>query len=120
MRPADALPKYDGITPGGVEAQEEREAIYLRDHGRCQTCGKRVAWGDSELAHRIANTDSNRKQWGDEIIDSPLNKATTCRGRCNDAQNIGNDPEKCRDLVERIKREGISIDFEECYEGEND
>jgi hypothetical protein len=105
VRPANLQPKYDGVTPEGITAQDEREAIYLRDHGRCRTCGKRVAWDEFELAHLIANTVANRKRWGDEIIDSPLNKATTCRGKCNDAQNIGNDPQECGELVNRIWEE---------------
>lgn len=102
MRPLNVSIKYDGITAAGLDAQEEREAIYRRDGGICQTCKKPVAFDAFELAHRIANTKANRRRWGAEIIDHPLNKATTHRGRCNSATNIGGNPGACAELVDRI------------------
>jgi len=103
MRPCNIQPKYDGITAAGVEAQDEREAIYDRDKGICQTCHKPVAFDAFELAHRIANTKANRLRWGDAVIDARANKVITHPGRCNSAQNIGGRPEECKALAEEIQ-----------------
>jgi hypothetical protein len=103
MRPINARPKYDGVTRAGVEAQEEREAIYLRDRGICLACRKPVAFVDFEVAHRVADTKSNRRRYGDAVVDHPLNKATTHRGACNDAMNCGFRPAECEAIVRAIE-----------------
>ena len=103
MRPHGITPKYDGVTRAGLALYEERLAIYSRDGGRCQTCGEMVDINAFQVAHRIANTKANRSRFGARIIDHLLNKATTHPGRCNDAQNIGNNPGKCAELVRRIE-----------------
>lgn len=104
MRTAARSPKYDGITRSGIEALEERRAIYLRDGGQCQSCGKRVAFDAFQLAHRIANTVANRKKWGAKVIDHPLNRVVTCPcARCNDGQNIGNNRGASARLVAEIE-----------------
>lgn len=105
MRPLNAKVKHDGITAAGLAAQEEREAIYTRDRGICQTCGKPVAYGEFQLAHRIAETKANIKRLGWDVINHPLNKRTTHPGRCNDAVNCGNNPVKCAEIVEKIEEE---------------
>jgi hypothetical protein len=102
MRPAGIVPRYDGITRKGLEAYEERRAIYLRDRGLCQACNKPIAFSDFEIAHRIANTKANRRRWGAEVIDHPLNKYVAHRGRCNDACNIGGRPMECQALAQKI------------------
>jgi hypothetical protein len=102
LRPCNIKPKHDGVTRAGLDAQDERAAIYARDGGRCQTCGERVAFDAFELAHRIANTKANRRRWGSAVIDSPLNKAVAHRGRCNSAQNIGGRPVECAAMAARI------------------
>ncbi len=81
---------------------EERIELYLRDSGICQTCNSPVSIDDFEIAHKIANTKANLKRWGKSVIDSPKNKATTHRGACNSAQNIGFNPEKSKALAEEI------------------
>lgn len=103
MRPCNLQPRFDGITRSGLDAYEERIAIYNRDHGRCQACGEPVAFSDFELAHRIANTKANRSRWGNDVVGHPLNKAVAHRGRCNSAMNCGGRPEECRALVARIR-----------------
>jgi len=95
--------KHDGISRAGLALYEERLAVYIRDNGVCRSCGKRVGVNEFEIAHLIANTKCNRKRFGDRIIDHRLNKATTHAGRCNDAQNIGNNPGKCAELVRQIE-----------------
>lgn len=95
-------PKHDGITRAALDREEERSAIYRRDGGRCQSCGKRLAWSEFTLAHRIAETRANIHRWGWDVINHPLNKCVTCPGGCNDAQNIGNDPGEREPLLDRI------------------
>ena len=87
------------------EQHEERLRIYARDHGICQSCGEPVNVNSFEIAHRIANTVANRKHYGAEVIDHPLNKATTHPGRCNSAMNCGFRPDECRRIVEAIESE---------------
>jgi hypothetical protein len=103
MRPHGITPKYDGVTRAGVEKHDEWEAIYERDGGICQTCGKPVEWNHAQTAHCIADTKANRSRSGDHIIDHPLNRKLTHGGPCNDAQNIGNNPGKCAELIRRIE-----------------
>jgi hypothetical protein len=102
MRPVGITPKYDGYTKKGVEKSDEWESIYYRDNGICQTCGLPVEWVKAQAAHCIANTKANRQKYGDYIIDHALNRKLTHGGGCNDAQNIGNNPGKCNELVLQI------------------
>ena len=85
---------------------EERVRLYSRDGGVCQACGDMVGINEFQVAHRIANTISNRKHYGDAIIDHPINKAITHPGRCNSAMNCGFKPDKCREIVEEILEAG--------------
>lgn len=71
------------------EQHEERLEIYTRDRGICQACGQFVDINSFEVAHRICSSVANYKHWGAAVIDHPLNKATTHRGRCNSSMNIG-------------------------------
>ena len=98
-----AQPRHDGLTAAGLDAYEERIAIYNRDGGRCRTCGEPVAFDAFELAHRIANTVANRKRWGSTIIDHPLNRVVAHHGRCNSRQNIGGNPGACAELIKQIQ-----------------
>lgn len=89
-----------------LEAEEKRQEIFARDGYLCRECGRSVhAFGTAQLAHRIAQTKSNKAKYGLEVIHHPLNLASVCSLRCNDAQNIGFNPEACRELVEEIKKE---------------
>ena len=103
------------------EQAEERLRIYTRDYGICQACGKPVPTDGFEVAHRIANTVSNRKRFGAEVIDHQLNKATTHPGRCNDKMNCGFRPGECSRIVEAVKaaRVEAAIDrLEEAIDGD--
>jgi hypothetical protein len=103
MRPHGITPKYDGYSRSGLALYEERLAIYSRDGGRCQTCGDMVDINSFTVAHKIAATKCNYKRFGAHIIDHRLNKATTHAGRCNDRQNIGNNPGKCAEMIRQIE-----------------
>lgn len=84
-----------------TETEEIQRKIALASSGGvCEVCGKVLTtW---QGAHRIANTKINRKKWGDFVIDHPLNIAIVCSLPCNDKCNIGNNPGKCFELIEKI------------------
>lgn len=82
-----------------AEKLQRAEAL-AKCGGVCEVCGKPLtAW---QGAHRIANTNANRKKWGSWVIDSPLNIAIVCSLKCNDACNIGFNQGKCLKLVQKI------------------
>lgn len=83
---------------------EQRIEVYTRDYGRCQSCGELVPFDAFETAHRIADTKANRKRWGAAVVDHTMNLATTHRGRCNDAQNIGYNPVQSATLAHFINQ----------------
>ena len=93
-----------------LERHEERLRIYARDRGVCQACGETVDINSFDVSHRIADTVANRKHWGAQVIDHPLNKATTHAGACNDAMNCGFKPDKCREIVEAISSNKERLD----------
>ena len=89
-----------------LEAEEKRQEIFARDGYLCQECAKSIyVYNTPQLAHRIAQTKGNKAKYGLEVIHHPLNLVSVCSLRCNDAQNIGFNPEACRALVEEIKKE---------------
>lgn len=80
--------------------QNNQRAIALTTcGGRCAVCGKSLDYSTAQGAHRIANTQANRKKWGSLIIDHPLNVAMVCSLKCNDACNIGYKPYECLRLA---------------------
>lgn len=86
-----------------LEKKDERVAIFKRDRWTCQACGRSVyIHGSPQLAHAIANTKANRKKYGSEIIDHPLNRKAVCCLKCNDKMNIGFNPVESEKLVDRI------------------
>jgi len=86
-----------------LEASEQKEQIFRDADYRCEVCGKSVyAYGTPQLAHRIAQTKSNIKRYGIQVIHNQLNLAPVCSLRCNDKCNIGNRPEQVKELVRKI------------------
>lgn len=71
-----------------------RKSIFERDLWKCQRCGMPA----TELAHRVANTESNKKycmkryaishQEAEDILNHPENLVSSCR-ECNDYFNVG-------------------------------
>lgn len=85
------------------DAQEyQRRLALAKSGGICEVCGKPLSEGQPQGAHRIANTEPNRRKWGAWILDHPLNIAMTCSLGCNQSCNIGNNPGACLELVEKI------------------
>ena len=87
-----------------TEQQEEQRRYALSQCGGvCEVCGKPLG-AHAQAAHRIANTEPNRRKWGAWIIDSPLNVGYTCSLECNQSLNIGMDKGACLELVQKILR----------------
>lgn len=86
----------------------QRQKALASSGGVCEVCGKTLTTVTWQGAHRIANTIANRKKWGDWIIDAPENIAIVCSLKCNQACNVGYDPGKCLEIIEKVlKREKI-------------
>jgi hypothetical protein len=86
-----------------TEAQKEQRQIRLAmSGGVCEVCGKALTPSTWQGAHRIANTETNRKKWGSFIIDHPLNIKIVCSLACNHVCNIGYNPGECLRLVKEI------------------
>ncbi len=62
---------------------------YILDKYTCQSCGQPA----KQMAHRIANTITNRKVYGNKI-DHNENLVSVCNLECNANYNIGNNPVK--------------------------
>ena len=87
-----------------LERDEERIAIFERDGWRCRVCGRPIDWyGSPPIAHRISEGKSNRKKFGNSVIDHADNKMSTCSLRCNDACNIGFRTAEAEELADSIR-----------------
>lgn len=90
-----------------------KEFCFARDGYACRNCGESIhTHGSPQLAHGIANTKTNLKIFGKEIIHHPDNLFSTCCIRCNDAMNIGRKPAESRALADSIRRK---LDAEKEY-----
>ena len=70
--------------------------------GVCEVCGRPLIDGQSQGAHRIGNTQLNRKLYGDIVIDSPLNMGYVCSLACNASLDISQNPHECLKLAKKI------------------
>lgn len=88
------------------DMQEQRQEIFRRDGYTCQYCGESIyQFGNPQLAHRISQGVANIKRYGKAVIHHPLNMASVCSIRCNDAMNIGFSTKQADELAEKIKYE---------------
>jgi len=70
--------------------------------GVCEVCGRPLIDGQPQGAHRIGNTQLNRKLYGDIVIDSPLNMGYVCSLACNASLDISQNPCECLKLAKKI------------------
>ena len=77
---------------------------YTLDNYTCQSCGKPA----KQMAHRIANTKTNRKVYGNKI-DHNENLVSVCCLDCNGTYNIGNNPVKSAKLINIINEKVFYI-----------
>lgn len=87
------------MTPAEQMQRQERLAMC---GGVCEVCGKTLTPSTWQGAHRIANTEANRRKWGSWVIDHPLNIKIVCSLACNHICNIGYNPGECLRLVREI------------------
>lgn len=90
-----------------TEAEQiQRMRALATSGGVCEVCGKTLTNSTWQGAHRIANTEANRKKWGSWIIDAPENIAIVCSLECNQVCNVGFDRGECLAIAEKVlKRE---------------
>lgn len=69
--------------------KEQRERASVRSMGFCAVCGKPLAEGQAQYAHRIGNTETNRKKYGSFFIDSTFNGELVCSLDCNASLDVG-------------------------------
>lgn len=68
---------------------EQREKALSRSCGVCFVCGKPLCYGHGQYAHRIGNTEVNRKKYGSFFIDSTYNGEMVCSLECNASLDVG-------------------------------
>lgn len=85
-----------------AEKEQRRQAL-ARSGGICPVCGGSInQYGTPQYAHKIANTDPNRKKYGSFFIDHWMNGEYVCSLACNSSCNIGNNPGKVLGLLADI------------------
>ena len=70
--------------------------------GVCEVCGRALAEGQPQGAHRIGNTKANRAKYGNFIIDHRLNIGMTCSLKCNGELDISKNTGDVIKLCKRI------------------
>lgn len=86
-----------------IDMYDERLEMYNACNGICEVCREYVSMNEFEIAHRIPNSPTWRKKYGNEIIDHKLNKTVTHK-ECNAAVLVVNKPVAREELVSRILR----------------
>lgn len=89
---------------------DQRERAFARSGMMCAVCGKPLTSIDSQpqYAHRLGNTETNRKLYGSFFIDSTFNGEYVCSLACNQKLDVGKTPRKvldtlCDILIKEIK-----------------
>lgn len=68
---------------------EQREKALKRSCGVCSVCGKPLCYGQGQFAHKLSNTEVNRKKYGSFFIDSQYNGEYVCSLSCNASVDVG-------------------------------
>ena len=71
------------------QQRDQREQAQGRSGGVCYICGKPLKDGQMQYAHRIGNTEVNRKKYGSFFIDSTYNGELVCSLGCNASLDVG-------------------------------
>lgn len=86
-----------------TEAQiEQRRHALATSGGVCEVCGKPLADGQPQGAHRIGNTKANRARYGSFVIDHRHNIGYVCSLKCNAALDISRDTGEVMRLCSKI------------------
>lgn len=84
------------------EQKTQREQAQGRSGGVCYICGKPLKDGQMQYAHRIGNTEVNRKKYGSFFIDSTYNGELVCSLDCNASVDVGKSKGKILDTLADI------------------
>jgi hypothetical protein len=78
--------------------------LFSAQSGRCFFCGEPMSITQMELAHRISQSKTNLKLWGEGVIHHRLNFRGTHPGRCNSRASLNPDSLEAEKLVLEIQR----------------
>lgn len=85
----------------GTQEDQRRHALAVSG-GICEACGRPLADGQPQGAHRIGNTMANRARYGAFVIDHRHNVGMACSLKCNAALDISGDTGAVIRLCARI------------------
>lgn len=71
------------------QQKEQRQIRLAMSGGVCEVCGKPLNQGHPQAAHRLGNTQVNRKKYGSFFIDSKWDILYTCSLGCNASADVG-------------------------------
>ena len=83
-----------------LDEREKIETMYAEYNHKCFMCNRPA----NQRSHIIGNTMANRKRYGHEVIDSPLNWLPACGIYHNGLMDVGhasNLPDKIAELIRR-------------------
>ena len=69
--------------------RDQREKALCRSNGLCPVCKKPLSQGQMQYAHKIGNTEVNRKKYGSFFMDSTYNGELVCSLGCNASIDVG-------------------------------
>lgn len=84
------------------EQEAQRRYALAISGGVCEVCGRPLADGQPQGAHRIGNTQANRAKYGSFVIDHRFNIGMTCCLKCNGDLDISGDTGAVIRLCARI------------------
>jgi hypothetical protein len=82
--------------------REQREKALCRSNGLCPVCKKPLSKGQMQYAHKIGNTEVNRKKYGSFFIDSTYNGELVCSLGCNASIDVGKSKGRILDTLADI------------------
>ena len=91
--------------------QENRMRLMVERGCKCEVCGKPLHLGNLQLAHICPATKGYLKKYGKDVIHHPLNLATVCSLKCNDAVLLDpkTHPIEAQELIDRIKKALLEV-----------
>ncbi len=66
-----------------IEVSEAKLRALRTNGNRCEVCGIDIGPHNTQLAHRIPQSNANLKKYGPEIVHHRFNLAATCSLECN-------------------------------------
>ena len=82
--------------------RDQREKALCRSNGLCPVCKKPLSQGQMQYAHKIGNTEVNRKKYGSFFMDSTYNGELVCSLGCNASIDVGKSKGRILDTLADI------------------